>query len=442
MKRIYGSYAYGPGPRGTCFWDESAALFEWPQQNGDMTADLCVIGAGFTGVNAALTAARGGSDVVVLEAETPGWGASGRNGGFCCLGGAIHDKAKLKQRYGAEAEARFYAAEKASIDHVAGLLRTHSIDADVHSDGETYLAHKPSRMAELEAHGRAFEETFGGTASYARSPTELADEGMAGPFHGGVTTRLGFALNPRKYIDGILRVALDAGIRIFARSPAIGMSREAGIWRVKTANGVVSADKVLIATNGYSSEDLPAWMAGRYMPTQSTVIVTRPLTGDEIQKQGWTSHQMSYDTRHLLHYFRLMPNNRFLIGMRGGLMSSARSEAAARARVRASFAKLFPAWSDVDITHEWSGMVCLSPKFAPFAGEIPGHPGLLAGFAYHGNGVAMGSYTGHLLGQFALGADDAHIPEVMRSSPGRFPFGRGRRILMPPAYAKFWLQDL
>lgn len=441
MKRIYADYAYGPGPRTNCFWDESAVAFDWQTQRGEVSADLCVIGAGFTGVNAALTAARGGMDVVVLEAETPGWGASGRNGGFCCLGGAIHDKAKLKQRYGADGEKAFHQAEKAAVDHVAGLLETHAIDADVHSDGETYLAHKPSRLAELEAHGRAYEEAYGGKAVYA-SAQDLSDQGMKGPFFGAVTTRTGFALNPRKYIDGILGAARAAGVRIFAHSPAEGMSRDGGKWRVRTPNGMVTAEKVLIATNGYSSDDLPKWMAARYMPTQSTVIVTRPLTGDEIQRQGWTSQQMSYDTRNLLHYFRLMPDNRFLIGMRGGLMSSPASEARARARVRASFGSLFPAWKDVEITHQWSGMVCLSPKFVPFAGEVPGHPGLLAGFAYHGNGVALGSYTGHMLGKTALGDGAGHIPAAMRSDPGRFPFGRARRVVMPPAYASFWLQDL
>jgi glycine/D-amino acid oxidase-like deaminating enzyme len=441
MKRIYSDYAYGTGPRTNCFWDESAIAFEWPSQVGEIKTDLCVIGAGFTGVNAAMTAARGGMDVVVLEAETPGWGASGRNGGFCCLGGGIHEKAKLKQRYGEEGEAAFHAAEKAAVDHVAGLLETHEIDADVHSEGETYLAHKASRLAELEAHGRDYEKAYGGTATYA-SAKDLEENGMAGPFFGAVTIKTGFALNPRKYIDGILGVARDLGVQIFAKSPATRVERAGQTWRVSTPRGVVLAEKVLIATNGYSSDDLPKWMSARYMPTQSTIIVTRPLTGEEIQRQGWTSQQMSYDTRHLLHYFRLMPNNRFLIGMRGGLISSPESEARARARVRASFGKLFPAWKDVEITHQWSGMVCLSPKFVPFAGEVPGHPGLMAGFAFHGNGVAMGSYTGHMLGQMALGEGGGHIPAAMRSNPGRFPFGSARRMIMPPAYASFWLQDL
>lgn len=441
MRRIFPDYAYGPGPRTGCFWDDSARAFDWSALGGETTADLCIIGAGFTGTNAAITAAQHGANVVVLEAQTPGWGASGRNGGFCCLGGGIHEKAKLKERFGVEGKAEFHAAEVAAVAHVAALLKTHGIDADVHSDGETLLAHKPSRMAELEAHALSYEQAYGGKAEIL-SASELSANGMSGPFHGAVSIRTGFALNPRKYLDGLLSVALELGVRIFGQSPATGMQREDGKWRVRTPQGVVIADKVVIATNGYSSEDLPDWMAARYMPTQSTVIVTRPLTGDEIQAQGWTSQQMSYDTRHLLHYFRLMPNNRFLIGMRGGLISSPGSEARARAHVRASFAEMFPAWANVEVTHQWSGMVCLSAKFLPFGGAVPGQPGLFAGFAYHGNGVAMGSYVGHLLGQVVSGAPEDRIPVAIRAEPTRFPLGRARRALMPPAYAAFWLQDL
>ncbi|MCE8008173.1 FAD-binding oxidoreductase [Aestuariivita sp.] len=441
MRRIYSDYAYGPGPRTNCFWDESALAFDWPEMDGDARADLCIIGAGFTGVNAAISAAQSGAAVIVLEAETPGWGASGRNGGFCCLGGGLPERAKLTQRFGEASARAYHNAELSAVSHVADLLSTYGIDADVHSDGETQLAHKPSRMGELEASARDFERTYGKPARILRA-ADLAEAGLDGPFHGAVSIPTGFALNPRKYIDGILQVARDLGVRIMARSPATGLSRQSGEWHVVTPKGTVRADKALIATNGYSSEDLPDWMAARYMPTQSTIVVTRPLTGDEIQAQGWTSQQMSYDTRHLLHYFRLMPDNRFLIGMRGGLTATPGSEARARANVRKNLAQMFPAWAEVEITHQWSGMVCLSPKFLPFAGEVPEHPGLLAGFAYHGNGVAMASYMGHLLGRLAVGERAEIIPDAIRADPGRFPLGRARRAVMPPAYARFWLQDL
>ena len=125
-------------------------------------------------------------------------------------------------------------------------------------------------------------------------------------------------------------------------------------------------------------------------------------TQAELEAQGWTSRQMCYDSRNLLHYFRLMPDNRFLFGTRGGLLSSPRAEAAAQARARRDFEAMFPAWSNVDTPFGWSGMVCLSRNRTPYVGPIPEMPGAFAALAYHGNGVAMGSYSGHMLAGLLL----------------------------------------
>jgi len=188
---------------------------------------------------------------------------------------------------------------------------------------------------------------------------------------------------------------------------------------------------------------MPDWLAARYMPTQSAVLVTRPLSATELAAQGWTSDQMAYDSRHLLHYFRLMPDGRFLFGMRGGLLSSAWSDRRVRARVRQDFETMFPAWKDVPTPNHWSGMVCLSRNQVPYVGPVPGHPGMFAGLAYHGNGVAMGSYSGRLLADLALGRTPEFVyPEPMRKPMARFPLGLARRLILPPLYAWFALLDL
>ena len=170
-------------------------------------------------------------------------------------------------------------------------------------------------------------------------------------------------------------------------------------------------------------------------------MVTRPITPDEQATQGWTSAQMAYDTRHMLHYFRLMPDGRFLFGMRGGLTSSPRSEQKIRALLRRHFEGFFPKWTHVETTHSWSGMVCLSRNLVPFVGAVPEHQGLFAGLCYHGNGVAMGSYSGALLAQLVQGnTPDMPYSKVLQRLP-RFPLGRARRLLMPPAYGLLSLLD-
>lgn len=441
MRHIYPAFAYGPGPRAGCWWDETANPVERPALDGDESCDVAIIGGGFTGLSAALHLAQAGIDVIVLERESIGWGASGRNGGFCCLGGGRASDRKMIRRFGVEGLAEWHQAEVDAIGLVEELITEHAIDVDRHSDGETSLAHRPRDVAGLRARAE-YLRAHRGIAATVIEKADLADHGMQGPFHAAMTTQAGFALNPRKYVDGLARAAEGTGARIFHHTDVQGMDPVDGRNRLICNRGGVRADKVVVATNGYSSETVPRWLADRYMPTQSSVLVTRPLSETELQAQGWTSAQMAYDSRNLLHYFRLMPDRRFLFGMRGGLLSSARSEAASRVRVRRDFEAMFPAWRHVESPNQWSGLVCLSRHGLPFVGSVPGHANLYAALCYHGNGVAMGSYCGALLADVVVGRPSGRIcPTAVRTPLARFGLGPLRRLLMPPVYLRYGLLD-
>lgn len=435
MTRIYGRFAYSDRPRTGCWWDETCALLELPAVSQDVSCDVAIIGGGFTGLSAALHLAKAGRDAVVLEAQRIGWGASGRNGGFCCLGGGMLEDDALDARFGHAARLEFRRAEAAAVRLVSDLIDEFGADVDRHSAGETQLAHRPSDVADLERYARKVKENYGVEATVLGA-NELAANGFGGAFHGAVTNPIGFGLNPRKYLKHLLGAARASGARAFERSSVTEVKDG---WSVKTASGTVKAQHVIIATNGYSSETVPSWLAGRYMPTQSNVLVTRPLTLAEKAAQGWTSAQMAYDTRNLLHYFRLMPDGRFLFGMRGGLLSSPRAEARARRRTRQHFERMFPAWSKVESTHAWSGLVALARHRLPFAGPIPEAERLWAGLCFHRNGVAMGTYTGHLLARAILG--QPYTPVAMAQPLPRFPLGKARRALLPPVYAAMMLAD-
>jgi len=433
MKRIFPDYTYGSGPREGCWWDATIAAPNWPRQRGGLQVDVAIMGGGFTGVSAALHLAQSGVSVAVLEAETPGWGASGRNGGFCCLGGSMLEPVAMARRYGQSATQAYQQSEQSAVALVSELLTRHQIDADMHSSGETQLAHSRRAMERLR-------KQHDGTG-ILHEADELPGLGLGDTFHGGYTDPVGFGLNPRKYLFGLARAAADAGAKLFQKSAVREIKRIGSGYHLNTPGGQVNADLVLICTNGYSSEDLPDWMASRYMPAQSSVMVTRPLEDAELQAQSWTSDQMCYDTRNLLHYFRLMPDRRFLFGMRGGLRSSPRSDIAIARQTRKHFVRMFPAWAYVETTHTWSGMVCLTRPLTPFVGRVPGRSGIFAAFAYHGNGVAMGTYCGRAVARLALG-QDAELPAPVTSAPDRFPLGRFRRALMRPAYAIMALADL
>lgn len=432
MRRLYEAAAYGP--QGRCFWADTVGGPDWPVLDGDAATEVAVIGGGFTGVSAALHLAEAGTGVTVLEAEHAGWGASGRNGGFCCLGGAKATSSMLRKRHGEAGLRDWRAAEVAAVDTVAALLDRFDMAVDRHSEGETLLAHSAKAWAGLQAGAARVEAEYGVTPRL--TPREaLMQEGLGGPWHGALTTPIGFALNPRKYHAGLADAAARAGADLRSGSPVTGLRREGSVWVLETPQGRLRARRVVLATNGYSSEDLPDWLRARYLPVQSSVIVTRPLTETERAAQGWTSGQMAYDSRFLLHYFRLMPDGRFLFGMRGGLRASPRAQAAVSRKIRADFAKAFPAWRDVEITHEWSGLVCLMAGLTPFVGEVPDHPGLYAAIGFHGNGVAMGTYAGQLVAAVVRDATpEGPYPAVMQDRPGRFPLGRFRRALLAPAY--------
>lgn len=443
MKRIFSAHAYGSGPVAGNYWASTVpddALVR-PAATGDIRADVAVIGAGFTGLSAALHLAQAGADVVVLDAQHPGWGASGRNGGFCCLGGAKADDAMIRRQHGEAARADWRRTEADAIALVADLLDRHGIDAGTHSQGETLLAHSPAAMRAMTAHADDVTRDYG-VAATLHDTADLDRLGLSGPFHGGITVPIGFALNPRKYLHGLLTAAEAAGARVHAHSPVMRITRNGDSHDLTLPQGRVTARRLILATNGYSSEDVPDWMAARYMPAQSNVLVTRPLSEAEKQAAGWTSAQMAFDSRYLLHYFRLMPDNRFLFGRRGGLTSSPAADRAAIRTTRAHFDAMFPAWKHVETPHNWSGMVCVSAGLVPYCGPIPGMPGAFAGFAYHGNGVAMGSYTGALLADLALDRAPQHrYPALMQAAAKRFPLGRFRRAIMPTIYAMAGVRD-
>ena len=441
MTRVFGDFAYGAGPRAGCFWDTTCEMPASPRLDGALHADVAIIGAGFTGLNAAATLAEGGASVVVLEAEQPGWGASGRNGGFCCLGGGMTDDAALDRRFGQDARLEWRRTEVEAIEHVAAFLDRTGAQVDRHSVGETWLAHRSRDMRHVPDVLRAIRENYGVDAKVTDRGS-LARAGLKAGFHGAVTIPIGFALDPRKYLAALLRNASASGARVYGQAMVTGLERDGSCWRLRVGRHEVTAGQVIVATNGYGSETIPPWLSGRFMPAQSSVGVTRVLTAQELDAQGWTSQQMCYDSRNLLHYFRLMPNGRMLFGVRGGLISSAASERAARRRLLQDFRAMFPAWAHVEMQFFWSGMVCLSRSLMPFVGRIPGSRGLWSAMCYHGNGVAMGSYCGQIIGTAVLNDRTDDVPHAISGALRRFPLGRFRRWLMPPIYAGMWLRDL
>lgn len=442
--RLYHPSAYDFTQTVDSQWEASAPPLGLDPQplSGGAAAEVAIIGGGFTGLNAALRLAGAhGRDVAVLEAGPIGWGASGRNGGFCCIGSSKLSYGDMIGKFGLDATREFFEAQRNAVTHVAGLLDEHGIEADRTEEGEIQLAHRPNRVRGMLEEQAFLKRTFGLDCRLVGREGLAAEGAGSDYFHGGLASPLGFGLHPLKYVRGLARAASRAGARLHPGSPVIAWREEAGRHVLVTARGELRAKSVLVATNGYTDEDIPPALAGRLLPALSTILVTRPLQESELAAQGWTTRRMAYDTRDLLHYFRLLPCGRFLFGGRGGTEAHPGSLAAIARRLRLTFERMFPAWAGVETERRWSGLVCLSFGRTPHAGPLPGLDNAHVAAAYHGNGVAMGSFAGARIADVMAGGPAEAIPAVLRAPLKRFPAPALRIHYLKAAYAGFGLRD-
>lgn len=425
------------------FWEASVGTIKEDRQLvGEAVFDVAVIGGGITGLSAALRLAEAGASVCVLEARRVGWGASGRNGGFCCFGGSKLSERQIIARHGLDEAKRFVSYQLEAIDTVAERIERFGMDVDRHSAGEMYLAHRPSDAVGFAEQAAFLSDTFG-LGARVLSVEELEEEGISGPeFHGGLHMAHGFALNPMKYVQGLAEAVRRKGARIYAHTEVTGIARERDDWRLSTRFGGVRVSRVVMAGNGYTRESVPEWIGGRLMPVMSSVMVTRPMSGDELSAQGWTSDVMAADTRILLHYFRLMPDNRFLFGTRGGIFELPEALKAMQKRGRADFERMFPAWAHVETEHSWHGHVCLARDLSAYVGPIPDMPGVYGAMAYHGSGVAMASLSGEKVAELILGKiERKDLPAVIAKPFSKFPFPALRQLYLQGAYWWYGFKD-
>ena len=368
-------------------------------------------------MTAALALARRGASVVVLEANSIGWGASSRNGGMVLTGLKI-DAATLIARYGLDAARELFKASVDSVNSVDQLVRSESIDCQFARRGHLALASKAGHYADFERSAELLAHKFNHPTRLVPRPALNAEIGSTRYF-GGLIDEASGGINPAQYVAGLARTARSVGATLRSDARVERMERQGASWRLSTVRGIVAANEVLVATSGYTGAATPE-LRRRVLPIGSYVIATDPLP-DALAQELSPTHRMMYDSMHFLHYFRLTADNRLLIGGRARFVPENDETVRASADVlRAGMLSIYPQLRDARVAYAWGGTLDFAFDTMPHVGRVDGYYFALG---YAGHGVALATHLGLAVGN-AIGTD------TLETNPfARLPFRGAPRSL-------------
>jgi glycine/D-amino acid oxidase-like deaminating enzyme len=450
MKPLFDPSLYQFDQPQPSYWEASAG--EVAPKSKPLTAaqscDVAIIGGGYTGLSAALHLARDFNvDVAVLEAGHIGWGASGRNGGFCTMGATKLSLKSQISRFGIQQTRHFYQSQADAVTLVRSIGEDEDIDFLAQGDGEFMVAESPAHFADLQK-AAEIECSLLGLKVDMHSREEFREIGYDAPHqHGAACHRPSFGLHPLRYALGLAAAAERRGARIHAHSEVLGWHKQDGMHRLQTANGCLIAKQVMLTGNGFMPEHLHHGIAGRPLPLQSAIVVTRPMTDDELQEKGWHTENPTFNSKHMFFYYRLLADKRFMLGGRANHVGDPEGAEKTFAGLKQSIAQMWPQFADLEYTHQWRGLVCFAMNFRPSIGRMPEDPSVYFGYGYHGNGVNSATWSGRELAYWLAGKHSSkdllpkHLPAIMQGRSPKFPLPFLRRQYLRAGMGFYRLRD-
>ncbi len=379
---------------------------------GDIRADIAIVGAGFVGLRAALALAEAGIRVVVLEAAEIGWGGSGRNGGQV-IPGLKHDPDELVALFGKERGERLADFTGGAADAVFNTIERYGIDCQASRKGWIQPAHNEGSLRLLEARCEAWRRRGADVAMLDAAETARLIGSEA--YCGGWIDRRAGGIQPLSYVRGLAAAAIAKGVVIHTQSAVTEVDFAAKPSRLTTKAARITADKVLFATGAYSGT-VGRDLRRTFIAPNSFQIATEPLSSN-LRATILPEGQVASDARRLLLYYRLDAEGRLLMGGRGTFRDPELADGFQH--LQAALAAVFPQAAHLPIAYRWGGRVAITLDHLPHLHKLA--PGVAAILGFNGRGVALGSALGLAMADWLRTGDDEALPFPF-SPPKTIPF--------------------
>lgn len=415
-------------PPGQDYYRATSAAADYPAVEGGGDYAICIIGGGFAGLGTAVSLLeRGRKDVVLLEADTIGFGASGRNGGFV-FGGFSLGERDLASALGKVAARKLYRLTLDAVAMIRRRIGQYGIECELREEG-VYLANWFDDERILERQQRFMAESLG--VEWQRiGRDELAGRLLTKRYSGALFEKDAFHFHPLKYARGLAHALAGAGVRVHERSRATAIAADGKGWRVITARGEIRAREVVLCCGGYLGQLSPR-LASAMLPIATYVMVTEPL-GSRLHSVMRTGAAV-YDTRFAFDYYRPLADTRLLWG--GRIAVRARPAGVVASLLYRDMLKVYPQLAGVKVDYAWSGMMSYGRHKMPQLGRLP--DGIWYGMGFGGHGVAPTTLAGEILAA-ALCGDDA---DLARFAPWQLPPTGGPMGLLAAQFT-YWYYAL
>jgi len=386
---------------------------DYPQLDGDVEVDVCVIGAGYTGLSSALHLAERGYKVAVLEAERVAWGASGRNGGHVGVG-QRRCQSDLEDMFGNDIAVRLWQFSIEAVQLVEQLIVKHGIQCDL-KRGIMHLAAKPSHDNCLREEAELLQDRYGYSGVRYVDEQEVQELVGSERYLGAQIDSDSLHLHPLNYALGLAGACAGMGVKLYERSRVLRY-RGGSPGEAVTAKGRVRAQNIVLACNGYLG-NLEPRMAGKIMPINNFVLATEPLP-EPLARELIANDHAVQDTYFVINYWKLSGDNRLIFG--GGENYTSRFPADIRGFVRKNMLKVYPQLKKTRIDYGWGGTLAITLNRMPHMGRL--EPGIYYSQGYSGHGVPTATFAGKLLAEVIAGTEERF--DIMARIPtDTFPGG-------------------